>query len=203
MSKVILYDHEGEEVKKEHSILSFPDFPLLVIFVICACVAICSGVKELTKKPTTSGGVNTAYFTATTGVDGVFTISRAVLDEQHTVPSKREVDALNVAVKAWRLAGLHFKTPELIEGNNCEDDGSQTIACADLINNRITVVVANAKSVNLPTVMMHEVGHLLGVPHIQGDPLMDPVYNVILDKPTPFAIAIAKAHQANLETVLR
>ena len=41
-------------------------------------------------------------------------------------------------------------------------------------------------------IMMREVGHLLGVPHIQDDPLMNPSYQDDLAEPTPAALALAK-----------
>jgi len=40
--------------------------------------------------------------------------------------------------------------------------------------------------------MLHEIGHLLGVPHIAGDPLMEPEFGHTVDVPTPAAVALAK-----------
>jgi hypothetical protein len=43
------------------------------------------------------------------------------------------------------------------------------------------------------TILMHEIGHLIGVPHIEGDKLMNSKYLGKVDKLTPFAIALARA----------
>ena len=118
--------------------------------------------------------------------------------------------ALMRAIMAWRQSGLRVTMPDLVEGNssNCEDDRG-TIACADMKKNRIILVSQTAyhdmhlKADDLKTIMMHEVGHLLGVPHIEGDPLMEQAYNgKPLSKPTPFAVAIARAYAANLQAIL-
>jgi len=43
------------------------------------------------------------------------------------------------------------------------------------------------------TLMLHEIGHLLGVPHIQDDDLMDAIQHGAKRRaPTPAAIALAK-----------
>jgi hypothetical protein len=47
--------------------------------------------------------------------------------------------------------------------------------------------------VDRTTVMMHEIGHLLGVPHITDDKLMEPIAepNLVLEEPTEAAVALA------------
>jgi hypothetical protein len=42
---------------------------------------------------------------------------------------------------------------------------------------------------------MHEIGHLLGVPHIEGDALMNPSYAGKVGAPTPDAVALAKLRE--------
>jgi hypothetical protein len=67
---------------------------------------------------------------------------------------------------------------------------AEASACAFPESNRIVIV--DLSQGRASTVMMHEMGHLLGVPHIFGDSLMDPMYHGPVDKPSPAAVALAK-----------
>lgn len=109
-------------------------------------------------------------------------------------PDKSETSqrALGAALKAWGVAAGSIPRPSLWIGQCPSPEVS--IACADRPANRI---IFNAKyyenpSIDRLSIMLHEVGHLYGVPHISGDPLMDASYgNEHLTEPTPFSIALA------------
>lgn len=74
---------------------------------------------------------------------------------------------------------------------------SISIACADMTTQTIFISNDN-EPVDRTTIMMHEIGHLLGVPHIEGDALMDAKYQYkALDGPTDKAVAIAKTVYAS------
>ncbi len=65
------------------------------------------------------------------------------------------------------------------------------IACADAAT-RTIYVAQSGDGIDRTTVMMHEIGHLLGVRHIDGDKLMDANYQgAALEYPTVEAVALA------------
>lgn len=110
--------------------------------------------------------------------------------------SKADQLALTAAMDAWSRAlgpQYHISRPRLIiGGDGACDTENDSIACsyADRI------VIDHWSGQDKVTVMMHEIGHTLGVPHIAGDALMNAV---LMEKPvkfpTPDAIALAKLHQ--------
>jgi hypothetical protein len=100
-------------------------------------------------------------------------------------------DAMQQAVAIWSDAlGSKVGAPRLFEGY-CHSDIA--LACAD--PERYIIIVAmgapTEQHYDPTTVMLHEVAHLLGVPHIQGDELMDGNYQKRLEHPTAAAIALA------------
>lgn len=101
------------------------------------------------------------------------------------------VKALNEAVAVWRkaLPGKNVAMPRLLKADHCSS--SSAVACADMKNYTIRIVRIN-QMWDLQTIMLHEMGHLLGVPHIEGDALMDAMFSGKVDAPTPAAIALAK-----------
>jgi hypothetical protein len=104
--------------------------------------------------------------------------------------------ALRAARAAWEKQ-LHEALPsmKLVPGNGeCGMDA--VIACADpkTMTIRINGDWSDFTPTKMSTVMMHEIAHLLGVPHIDGDPLMNSVYSQDLSAPTPRAVALAKLH---------
>jgi hypothetical protein len=102
--------------------------------------------------------------------------------------------ALDVALSMWRKALNDPSIPRpTLKIAGCT--GLETIACADASKNEIYWGNAEVDKEDLPSVMMHEIGHILGVPHIAGDPLMDPIYRSKVDKPSVDAVAIAKVHR--------
>ena len=163
------------------------------LLLVCIGLNIaCLVIMAVTHLPTgqRQGGASSAAptFEATFGA-----IPSASLrdDESNPVPFSEWQTALVFAVAAWRaeLPGHTIAFPQL-ELGRC--DGSFPIACADRLHNRITVATAT-RNMDLTTILMHEIGHLLGVPHIIGDPLMDPTETgVKLARPTDAAVALAK-----------
>jgi len=97
------------------------------------------------------------------------------------------------ALEEWRkaLPGVKIPTPRLVRGR-CPS-GGESLACASMGGNTIWVP---AHEDTTKAVFLHEIGHLLGVPHISGDALMDPMYHAEVEKPTPAAIALAKLYLA-------
>ena len=96
------------------------------------------------------------------------------------------------AAQKWADAGLVVPEFRMIAGEgNC---GPKAIACCD-VGMKTIFLQQDGDGVDRTTIMMHEIGHLLGVPHIEGDPLMDKIYSgKALSKPTDFAVSIAKDH---------
>jgi hypothetical protein len=103
-------------------------------------------------------------------------------------------EALTKALAAWKkeIGPLPIKRPTL-EFGDCHT--AAALACAHPSRNAITVVALGGADDE--TVLMHEVGHLLNVPHIEDDDLMEPGYTKKLDKPTPLAVALAKFQMKN------
>lgn len=100
--------------------------------------------------------------------------------------------ALTAALAAWKreLGSMPIARPTLFLGRGmCQGD----LACASRLTNQIFIVGESIATVDETSVLMHEIGHLLGVPHIEGDDLMAPMYHAKVTKPTRFAVALAKA----------
>jgi hypothetical protein len=108
--------------------------------------------------------------------------------------NQQERASLNRAIEAWRAvlpAGFALPSPDLFDGSPQACESEAAIACANLNSGDITISPLRRGAADLDTVLMHEVGHLLGVPHIEGDPLMNAAYSVKLSRPTRQAIALA------------
>jgi len=104
--------------------------------------------------------------------------------------------ALRSARLAWKAAlpGVAIPAPKLlIGGAGACDIEEDSIACARHTDKAIIEDDLHGKSYeDLRTIFMHEIAHLLGVPHIEGDRLMDRTYSHPLPQPTPAAVALAK-----------
>jgi hypothetical protein len=99
--------------------------------------------------------------------------------------------AANLANQKWSAAlGRPPLSFSLIA--NPDGCGPDAIACAAETTQTVWIAKDGA-DVDRTTIMMHEIGHLLGVPHIEDDPLMNPAYKGLLDVPSPVAVAVAKS----------
>lgn len=101
--------------------------------------------------------------------------------------------ALDYAIDAWtqELGYFPIAKPMLMRGE-CFDLPT-VLACS--LRDVNTIIIAKTDGYDEKTIMLHEVGHLLGVPHIIDDPLMDPNYKKEQRGPSKFAVAIAKVVQ--------
>jgi hypothetical protein len=198
----VIYDANGKEYK---GTMPWRPFFFLTLILLSFALSVVEIVHEYRKSKT----IQTS-FTASAPIGTFLTFSNAgtpvgkPVDNPLVIASLADRLALDQAVMAWRKAGLTVKMPRLYLGNidNCENQ-SGVIACANTHKNDIILVRENVDSgTDMKTIMMHEIGHLLSVPHIQGDPLMNLGYNgEKLAAPTPFSVAIAKAAQQKLENL--
>ena len=110
-------------------------------------------------------------------------------------------EALTYARAEW-AAALHSKVPEAgVSPAGPGDCGQSAIACARRLDNMIFVVGAGADT-DKRAVMLHEFAHLLGVPHIEDDPLMAPAYKQVALHPTPASVALAKLNYRKLNAAI-
>lgn len=121
-------------------------------------------------------------------------------------PSSKEADALSEAIKRWESAlgrKLPIDRPVLKIGIMGSCQSSVALACCVYATNQIILAQSDyLGDKDLTTLLMHEVGHLIGVPHIELDPLMNPSYVKKVGMPTPFAIALARASIAQNKAIL-
>jgi len=97
---------------------------------------------------------------------------------------------LNNAAAIWsRALGRTVAVPNLYYGS-CPGLAIWPVACAD--SETYTITLVDQEFQDLPTIYLHEIGHLLGVSHIPGDVLMDPEYSRPCSYPTKSAIEQAQ-----------
>ncbi len=117
----------------------------------------------------------------------------------------RAYRALRLAVQKWsRELGVALKIPPLYTGDRaglpCGEEGytrPETLACWNHDKKAIMLVRGQETKNYLFNVMLHEFGHSLGVPHIQGDPLMNSSVTEedMIERPIPpAALALAKCY---------
>jgi hypothetical protein len=102
------------------------------------------------------------------------------------------------AVAAWSAAtGFPIATPRITVAacdNGPLPTGYLEVACADVERYGLTIspVLLQPRvraQIDLRTILLHEMGHLFGVPHIPGDPLMAPEPLTHLSRPSRAALA--------------
>lgn len=161
--------------------------------ILVLCISLCFYIDKVTKpKPKPVA----ASWTTATGTVFVFDPQSA------TPPSKAAVSkvvtpederALQWAIEAWTEALGEFPIPHpLLLRSGPGGCGSDPLILACVVNHSNVIVIVDLQGDDEQTVLLHEVGHLLGVPHIIGDPLMNPNYSKTQVVPSPFAVALAK-----------
>lgn len=160
----------------------------------------CLAYQRFSKQPTVVASGSGTILTFTDAVS----VATYEIDKQPpkyvVVTGGEALEAMDSALEDWRIAlggKLPIKRPRLVQSPDGPCSNFNLLAFAEPELNRI-VFCRGPETGGLHSVMLHEVGHLLGVPHIQDDPLMNSyrAEGHIVDKPTPFAIAIAKAAHA-------
>lgn len=110
------------------------------------------------------------------------------------------VHALALAQVAWEDAlGHPIHIPDLVTSSVpvCPGSADVIIACAD--QSAYQIVLVDLRGKNAKTVFMHEIGHLLGASHIEGDPLMKAANDgEVLERPTPWAVAMVKTSESRV-----
>lgn len=107
-------------------------------------------------------------------VDGLIAEALAKLSAKspRRIHTTNDAD-LTAAVDAWSKAlGRKVAVPYISHGG-C-GLALFAIACAD--NSEYSITIADDQFYDMKTVYEHELGHLFGVQHIKGDPLMDSEY---------------------------
>jgi hypothetical protein len=122
------------------------------------------------------------------------------------VSGGKALEALHEAVRRWSAAlDLPVPEPPLYRVNypamECGDPDAE--ACFGSVSRAIFLNETSESRDDLLWILLHEVGHSLGVPHIEGDPLMKPGSQegdaALQHGPIPpMALAIARCRVAKL-----
>jgi hypothetical protein len=168
---------------------------LIVALVVLAAFAGWRSVQPPVAVAPTSKGVETFVLTGT-GVS--MNVPQVLVDwglaKYQPVPDGIVLEGFHQAVRKWRdeFGGkLPIRYPRIVrvDAERSEVCIAGSLAYAEPVNNRI--VFCRLYNADPTTLMMH--AHLLGVPHIQDDALMNATQNgAKLDKPTRAAVALAK-----------
>lgn len=186
-----IVDHKGNEITRPPGPFSWLPFFMIVAMVLLIGSQVWRLLKPADAVATpTSSGHGFIYLTGGGGLD--YNDSPPV-----TISDPVFVKALDVAMLRWQeaLPSRKIKRPYLMQTK--ERSGGAIIAFVNIREYEVVVItdkMVKGNNFDWPSIMMHEVGHLLGVPHIQGDLLMDATYTEAVTKPTKFAVALAVAN---------
>lgn len=185
---ILLFDGDGNEIAPRPERRDYFAYILLCGAVVFLCVTI----PLLIVRIQTSLGL---------GAAGVVSVNRShdrpygdQAGEPVEITSGEIRRVFDQALADWRTAigPLPIAKPKLFGVISCGSPVPPSIACAENSTNRVLIVRGSLGCCDLKSVFMHEIGHLLGVPHIEDDPLMDPAYHAGIEKPSPYAVALAK-----------
>ncbi len=195
MEKPVLVDAYGADIpQKDKAWAIIAPFICVILVATVAVGSYFAGVGHGVAKANRALMTTWTAGTVISG-DAGLVVTRAAIsygDKPKTrVLSGPEHIALVQAYQAWhrKLGTMPIPIPKLYDGTalHC---GFSAIACTDPSRGEITI--ANKAESDLRTVLMHEIGHLLGVPHIEDDSLMNSSYQETVGQPTDFAVALAK-----------
>ncbi len=195
MNEITIYDHRGEPAELARPswiIREWWVLPMgLVITLMVAGVGIYHTGKRAGAASITLAGLDTTTITAwaPSPIPHADKPARVITEKKFT-------EALEYAVEEWRRAcpKRAIVPPVLLEAS-CS---FEAIACVDRERDGVRAneikIPTDSKDgpYDWPSILMHEMGHLLGVPHIDDDPLMERVYAGPVKHPSKFAIAIAR-----------
>ena len=206
----MIYNHQGEEVRARSTWPSTLQLGLWVGLLFAVSNEAFRWYKSYHPKTEVSAPALGGTATFTNG--GSFYSGHPYLSDVAKAPSKEWEVALKQAFEAWTVAlgQMPIQEPELILGTerSCISIGSP-IACADLKRNAIVIAgiracaekkVKGSYECDKTSILMHELGHLLGVPHIEGDALMNSEYTEPVKSPSLFAVAIARVNLVSAST---
>jgi hypothetical protein len=151
---------------------------------ICICIALSCWCAGIFLSPALHRAMESSK-----SVYGTEHISDATLS--HWTP------AFQNAAREWREAlpkrDLPYMELKVVTtANECGISGeSNPIACAWPAQKTVWVA-RDEPEWDKRTIMLHEIGHLLGLPHIEGDLVMNSTYQGKAEKPTDLDIVVAE-----------
>lgn len=196
-----LYDYKGRQLPQKRKGHTVP-------VSVCAWLALWVGVVTFSAGYFTGRPAKPSEITLTGGGVTFSPVGTISIDTEATGFSQEfDVDdpvieaVFDESLRAWsRALGRTIERPRLLRGYPGIICGPIAFACASRWTNTIRLVNI-PEHVHLRNILMHEIGHVLGVPHIEGDALMNAEYKddgKLLSKPTASAVALARLAQAGV-----